>query len=99
MKWFASRIICTSVTIYQPAFLTQAALLTGILNTVFRQHAVAPIADTPNDLYAACPIRWLRVKCIIGIIFATSVPVQAVESLLEMPTNTMPLFTVWMERD
>lgn len=79
--------------------LIQAALLTGILDAVLGQHAVAPIADTPNDLYAACPIRRPGVKCIIKVIFATSVPVQAVEALLEMPTNTMPMFTVWMAHD
>jgi hypothetical protein len=66
---------------------------------MFRQHTVTPIADTSNDLYTACPIRGFRVQSVIGVICTTSVPVQAVEALFEVPTNTMPLFAVWMAHD
>lgn len=60
---------------------------------------MAPIADTPNDLHRARSMRGPRVKLVIGLRSAFTPPVQAVEALLEVPTDAMPFLTVWVAYD
>ena len=60
---------------------------------MLHQHAVTPIADTPNDLYTAHPMRWKRIVSIIRIIFLL-VTLQTMETLLEVATDLLPMLAV-----
>ena len=60
---------------------------------------MAPIADTPNDLDTAGSMRGSRVKSVVGLVSAFTPPVQAVEALLEVPTNAMIFLTVGVADD
>ncbi len=57
---------------------------------MFRQNAMAPVADTPNDLHTARPIKGSRVKFVIRLIYTFTVQMQAMETLPKLVTNAMP---------
>jgi hypothetical protein len=65
---------------------------------VLRQHAVAPIADAPDDLHTARPMRRTRIVSVIGIIFYL-VSLQTMETLLEVATDLLPFLTMRMAYD
>ena len=60
---------------------------------------MAPIADTPNYLDPARSMRGSRVKSVVRLVSVVTPPVQAVEALLELPTNAMIFLTVWVSDD
>jgi hypothetical protein len=64
---------------------------------VLRQHAVTPIADTPNNLRTARSMRCRRV--VIGIRITFSVPLLIIEMLLEVATDMLPVLTLRMAND
>jgi hypothetical protein len=66
---------------------------------MFRQNAMAPVADTPNNLNTARSIRGPRVKLVTRLIRMSSVPVRAMETLPKVATNMMPHHTVWVACD
>ncbi len=57
---------------------------------MFGQNAMAPVANTPNDLHTARSIRRPRVKPVVGIICRFSAQVRAMETLLKPAANAMP---------
>lgn len=66
---------------------------------MFCQNTVAPIADTPNNLYAACSMRGPRVKLVASFINAFTPPMKAMVALLEAATDAIPFFTVRVAYD
>ncbi len=57
---------------------------------MFRQNAMAPFADTPNDLHTARSIRGSRVKLVIRLIYTFAVQVRAMETLPKLATIGIP---------
>jgi hypothetical protein len=57
---------------------------------MFRQNAMAPVADTPNGLHTARSIRGPRVKLVIRLICTFTIQVQTMETLPKPATNAMP---------
>ena len=70
--------------------IQQGFPLTSVLNAMFRQNTMAPVADTSNDLYTARSIRGSRVKLVIGLICTFSTHVSTMETLPKPATDVMP---------
>ena len=70
------------------------APLTSVLNAVFCQHSMAPIADTPDNLYMARSMRAPRVELITRPVSVSTSQVQVVEALPKVASDAMPFFTV-----
>jgi hypothetical protein len=68
--------------------------LTSVLDAVFRQNAMAPIADTPDNLYTARSMRAPRVKLVTRPVSVSTARVQVVEALPKVASDAMPFFTV-----
>lgn len=68
--------------------------LTSVLDTLLGEYAMAPIRNAPDDLNTASTVgsalKSDRVVLLLRIIFVE----VAVEALLELAPNTMPLLTV-----
>jgi len=68
--------------------------LTSVLDAVFCQNAMAPIADTPDNLYTARSMRTPRVKLVTRPVSASTARVQVLEVLPKVASDAMPFFTV-----
>jgi hypothetical protein len=68
--------------------------LTSVLDAVFRQNTMAPIADAPNNLYTARSMRTARGKLVTGPVSVSTARVQVLEVLPKVASDAMPFFTV-----
>jgi len=68
--------------------------LTSVLDAVFRQNTMAPIADTPDNLYTARSMRAPRVNLVTRPVSVFTSRVQVVETLPKVASDAMPFFTV-----
>ena len=76
-----------------------ACVLTSILDTVFRQDAVAPIAHTAHNLCTTAPVRrWVVCNRVI-LLLRKPLSVTAIESLLEVRAHLVPALAVRVTHD
>ena len=73
--------------------------LTSILDAVFCQDTVAPIADTSDGLHAATSVRRRLVRKRILLFLGEPVAICTMEPLFEASADLMPVLTVRMAYD
>ena len=81
------------------SFTTRTTEHTSVLDTVLRQDTMAPVADAADSLHTTCSVRWTSVGYRVFLFFGEPLRRNAVESLLELSSHSVPLLTVRVADD